>query len=81
MLAPFADDPHNSGIPRMPPEQLTRMIVERDAAGFQITLHCIGDRANRMALDAFKAAAAANPRDVGVAIQAPASCPMRRARR
>lgn len=60
MLAPFADDPHNSGIPRMPPEQLTRMIVERDAAGFQIALHCIGDRANRMALDGFEAAYKAN---------------------
>ncbi|HEX8720820.1 MAG TPA: amidohydrolase [Pyrinomonadaceae bacterium] len=56
MLAPFADDPHNSGIPRMPPEQLTRMTVERAAAGFQITFHAIGDRANRMALDAFEAA-------------------------
>jgi predicted amidohydrolase YtcJ len=61
MLAPFADDPHNSGIPRMPPEQLTRMIVERDAAGFQIALHCIGDRANRMALDGYEAALKANP--------------------
>src|ERR1044071_793823 len=61
-LAPFADDPHNSGIPRLPPEQLTRMIVERDAAGFQIALHCIGDRANRMALDGFEAAKKANPR-------------------
>jgi predicted amidohydrolase YtcJ len=54
MLAPFADDPHNSGIPRMPPEQLTKMIVERDAAGFQIALHCIGDKANHMALDGFE---------------------------
>ena len=61
MLAPFADDPHNSGIPRMPPEQLTRMVVERDAAGFQIALHCIGDRANRMALDAYEAALKASP--------------------
>ena len=56
MLAPFADDPHNSGIPRMPPEQLTKMIVERHRAGFQMALHCIGDRANRMALDGFFAA-------------------------
>jgi predicted amidohydrolase YtcJ len=56
MLAPFSDDPHNSGIPRMSPEELTRMIVERHAAGFQIALHCIGDRANRMALDGFAAA-------------------------
>jgi predicted amidohydrolase YtcJ len=57
MLAPFSDDPTNSGIPRRPPEELTRMIVERDAAGFQIALHAIGDRANRMALDGFEAAA------------------------
>ena len=56
MLAPFSDDPHNSGIPRRPPEELTRMIVERDDAGFQIALHAIGDRANRMALDGFRAA-------------------------
>ena len=62
MLAPFADDPHNSGIPRMPPEQLTKMIVERAAAGFQMALHCIGDRANRMALDGFESAYKANPR-------------------
>ncbi len=56
MLAPFADDPHNSGIPRRSPEELIKMIVERDAAGFQIALHAIGDRANRMALDGFEAA-------------------------
>ncbi|HWW77265.1 MAG TPA: amidohydrolase, partial [Pyrinomonadaceae bacterium] len=56
MLAPFADDPHNSGIPRMPPEQLTRMTIERAREGFQITFHAIGDRANRMALDAYEAA-------------------------
>lgn len=56
MLAPFSDDPQNSGIPRRSPEELTRMIVERDRAGFQIALHAIGDRANRMALDGFAAA-------------------------
>ena len=53
MLAPFSDDLHNSGIPRHTPEELTRMIVERADAGFQIALHAIGDRANRMALDGF----------------------------
>jgi predicted amidohydrolase YtcJ len=53
MLAPFADDPANSGIPRRPPEELTKMVVERSLHGFQIALHAIGDRANRMALDAF----------------------------
>ncbi|HEX8161940.1 MAG TPA: amidohydrolase [Pyrinomonadaceae bacterium] len=53
MLAPFSDDPHNSGIPRMTPEELTRKVVAIDAAGFQVALHAIGDKANRMALDAF----------------------------
>jgi predicted amidohydrolase YtcJ len=55
MLAPFSDDDKNMGIPRRPQEELTRMMVERDAAGFQITLHAIGDLANRMALNGFAA--------------------------
>jgi predicted amidohydrolase YtcJ len=56
MLAPFDDDPHNSGIPRMTVEQLNTKVVALDAAGFQVTLHAIGDKANRMALDAYAAA-------------------------
>jgi predicted amidohydrolase YtcJ len=56
MLAPFSDDDKKMGIPRRPAEELTRMMVERDAAGFQITLHAIGDKANRMALDGYEAA-------------------------
>lgn len=54
MLEPFTDDAGNSGIPRRSPEELTKMIVERDKEGFQIALHSIGDRANRMALDGFQ---------------------------
>jgi len=57
MLAPFSDDAGNSGIPRRSSEELTRMIVERDKEGFQIALHAIGDKANRMALDGFAKAA------------------------
>lgn len=53
LLAPYSDDVNNSGIPRHTQEELTKMIVERDAAGFQIALHAIGDRANRMALNGF----------------------------
>jgi len=37
-------------------------VVDRDAAGFQITLHAIGDLANRAALDAFERAAKTNQR-------------------
>jgi predicted amidohydrolase YtcJ len=64
MLAPYSDDPSSSGILRVDPEELKRMAIERDKAGFQIALHAIGDRANRVALDAFAAIRNANgPRD------------------
>jgi hypothetical protein len=53
MLAPFSDDAGNSGIPRRSQEELTKMIVERAKEDFQIALHAIGDRANRMALEGF----------------------------
>jgi len=56
LIEPYTDDSHNTGIPRHTPEELTRMIVERAQAGFQIALHAIGDRANHMALDGFQAA-------------------------
>ena len=56
MLAPFDDDPHNSGIPRMTQEELTTKVVALNLAGFQVTLHAIGDKANHMALDAYKTA-------------------------
>ncbi len=43
---------------------LNQKTIERDKAGFQINFHAIGDRANKVALDAFAAAVAANgPRD------------------
>src|SRR5271165_1015052 len=56
LLAPYSDDPGNSGLPRYEPDKLNRMAVERAAAGFQIGFHAIGDRAAQMALDAFAAA-------------------------
>jgi predicted amidohydrolase YtcJ len=64
MLAPYTDDPSTSGILRVEPERLKQMAIERDKAGFQLAFHAIGDRANRIALDAFAAARDANgPRD------------------
>jgi predicted amidohydrolase YtcJ len=64
MLAPYSDDAKTSGIMTMEPEKLTALAIERDKAGFQLNFHAIGDRANRIALDAFEAAAKANgPRD------------------
>lgn len=62
MLEPYADDRSTRGILRIPPDDLRRMVMERDAAGFQIALHAIGDSANRAALDAFEAARRHNGR-------------------
>jgi predicted amidohydrolase YtcJ len=53
MLAPYDDDPKNSGIPRYEQDKLNSMTAERASDGFQIGFHAIGDRAARMALDAF----------------------------
>ena len=53
LLAPYSDDPGNSGLPQYDQATLNRMAVERSAAGFQLGFHAIGDRAAQMALDAF----------------------------
>jgi predicted amidohydrolase YtcJ len=53
MLAPYDDDPKNSGIPRYEQEKLNTMAAERAKHGFQLGFHAIGDRGARMALDAF----------------------------
>ena len=56
LLAPYSDDPGNSGLPQCEQGTLNRMAIERAAAGFQLGFHAIGDRAAQMALDAFAAA-------------------------
>jgi predicted amidohydrolase YtcJ len=56
MLAPYADDPNNTGLPQYTQERLTQMTVERVNAGFQIGFHAIGDKGVQLALDAFAAA-------------------------
>jgi predicted amidohydrolase YtcJ len=64
MLAPYSDDASTSGILRVDPERLKQTAIERDRAGYQIAFHAIGDRANRVGLDAFDAVRTANgPRD------------------
>jgi len=55
LLAPYSDDPQNSGIMDIDPEKLKAMALERDKAGFQLAFHAIGDKANRVALDTFEA--------------------------
>ena len=59
---PYTDEPTTSGLLLYPVEELNRMIDEADAAGFQLAVHAIGDRANALVLDAFEKAAAARSR-------------------
>ena len=51
---PYTDDPSTSGLVLHTPEALETAIFAADAAGFQVIVHAIGDRANAMVLDAFE---------------------------
>jgi len=53
---PYSDEPTNYGIIQMPPEELTRGIVEAHKAGLRPMVHAIGDRAIDITLDAFEKA-------------------------
>lgn len=57
---PYADDPGTSGLAMYPEQELQRLILEADAAGLQIATHAIGDKANRMLLNAYEKAIQAN---------------------
>lgn len=59
MLAPYANRP-TAGEPRLSPADLTRLVTELDARGWQVMVHAIGDRTIRMALDAMAHAASVN---------------------
>lgn len=53
MMAPYSDDPKNSGLPRYDQAKLNAMAIERAAAGFQLGFHAIGDDGAEIALNAF----------------------------
>ncbi len=61
LLEPYSDDPGNTGLVTTPPERIRRVAVRALQTGFQLNVHAIGDRANRLVLDAFEAALAAVP--------------------
>jgi predicted amidohydrolase YtcJ len=56
LLEPYSDDPGNTGLITTPPERIKSVAVRALRAGFQVNVHAIGDRANRMVLDQFEAA-------------------------
>jgi predicted amidohydrolase YtcJ len=55
-LAPYADDPDNLGVMRLTEEEIYATILRGLEAGFQTATHAIGDRANRIVLDAMERA-------------------------
>jgi predicted amidohydrolase YtcJ len=48
---PYADEPRTRGLLLQPPEELEKAMFEADAAGFQLVVHAIGDRANAIVID------------------------------
>lgn len=56
LLEPYSDDAGNSGLLTTPPEHIRSVAVRALRAGFQVNVHAIGDRANRLVLDQFEAA-------------------------
>ena len=60
MLAPYTDDPSQSGKLFWEPEKYKAAITELDKRGLPIFTHAIGDKSVRTALDAYEDAARAN---------------------
>jgi predicted amidohydrolase YtcJ len=51
LLAPYSDRPDHSGLLLTSKSQLSQLFEEVISAGFQLAIHAIGDKGNRIALD------------------------------
>jgi predicted amidohydrolase YtcJ len=56
LLAPYSDEPTNSGLLVSKPEHIRAWADAALQRGFQVNVHAIGDRGNRIVLDAFDSA-------------------------
>jgi predicted amidohydrolase YtcJ len=56
LLAPYSDDKGNTGLLLTPPADIQRVATMALRRGFQVGVHAIGDRGNRVVLDAYDAA-------------------------
>ena len=64
MFAPWDDDPGNSGVAMPEAAQMEERVAAADAAGFQVEVHAIGDKANAQILDIYERVAKKNgPKD------------------
>ena len=62
LLAPYSDEPTNSGLLVSQPQHIRAWADWALRRGFQINVHAIGDRGNRIVLDAFDGALRSFPR-------------------
>ncbi len=53
---PYCDEPDNTGLLRIEPQELSRLTVAANRSGLGIAIHAVGVRAVDAALDAFEAA-------------------------
>ncbi len=58
----YCDDPGNTGLILIPPDELERLTREAAERGFQVCVHAIGDRANTLTLDTFEKVLTEQPR-------------------
>ncbi|MBV8196523.1 MAG: amidohydrolase [Candidatus Eremiobacteraeota bacterium] len=56
LLEPYSDDPSNRGLIVTPQAHIEAVTEKAIRNGFQVAVHAIGDRGNRMVLDAYEAA-------------------------
>ena len=61
LLEDYSDDPGNRGLVLMSPDQLGEAVAKARDCGIQVATHAIGDRGNRLVLDAYEAALAGHP--------------------
>lgn len=56
LLDPYSDEPSRTGLVLTPQSRIKDVGVRALRSGFQLNVHAIGDRGNRIVLDAFEAA-------------------------
>ena len=61
LLEDYADDPGNRGLLMLPPARLREVATRARDCGIQVATHAIGDRGNRVVLDAYAEALEGHP--------------------
>ncbi len=65
LLADYSDEPGNQGLLLQPVVNLNEQVSRAMGCGLQVNTHAIGDRGNRVVLNAYQAAITANPENPG----------------